>query len=279
MQEASVVSHKRNLSKASEQDIERLREKAKDEIITKLMDELRDEDPLSLGIQHDLTACGESTVDVYGPVTIPLEKVMEEDRIREERRRKFLNVIADINVRLRTTRNPILKRLLKSQKRKLIEQVQHFESMPQTTIIEDEVPVITPYGQTIAARRHMFMTEDERWQENGMERGKSVENVLGTEREELEKRWPHLFWPEQERAKQQREEEQRRQEEAEKEQQFRLRQIDRYLGDLKAIDMEDSTVEEIEQFISDFEPHDEDEEILVSNLHKLLEKVRHDRGR
>ena len=66
--------------------------------------------------------------------------------------------------------------------------------------------------------------------------------------------------------------------EKEKELDFRRRQLDRYLGDLRALDEDTNIIKEIEDFLESFEPKNKEEEIMASSLWKLLGRIKDERG-
>lgn len=60
----------------------------------------------------------------------------------------------------------------------------------------------------------------------------------------------------------------------EKELEYRRKQLEHYLSDLRAIFEPDESLEVIEDFLENFEPRTKDEEMMVSSIWKQLDRVK-----
>ena len=61
---------------------------------------------------------------------------------------------------------------------------------------------------------------------------------------------------------------------AEKELEYRRKQLEHYLSDLRAIHEPDESLGIIEDFLENFEPRNKDEEMMVSSIWKQLDRVK-----
>lgn len=63
----------------------------------------------------------------------------------------------------------------------------------------------------------------------------------------------------------------------EKELEYRRKQLEHYLSDLRAIFEPDDSLEVIEDFVENFEPRNKEEEMMVSSIWKQLDRVKETR--